>query len=226
MGEKDERKAEPTKKLQVYEILKNRIVNNELKSQEYLNEQAICAELEVSKTPVREALQRLERNHLVTIIPNKGCFVSSISIDSIREVFQVREIFECAAARMAAGLPDKSRFVDMLENHESFKATNGEGVRRSLLSGYQIHGVIVNAVGNSILEEYYNDILCHIVRIRIYTLSRLNVKRFSDTCREHKQVLKAIIASQADKAEQAMRDHLRHSFDSIDQLIRSNREEK
>jgi len=171
-----------SKKFQVYEILKGRIVRNELKPQEYLNEQLLCQEFGVSKTPIREAIQRLEHDRLVIIVPNKGCFVSNISLDLIREVFEIREIFECSAARLAASVASKEQFVKILENHDSFKVVDDEGVRQALLSGYQIHEVIVNSINNSFLSDYYKAILDHILRIRIYSLSRFEPKRLHETC--------------------------------------------
>ena len=215
--------GEVSKKAQVYNILKDRIIQNELAPQKYLNEQDICEELGVSKTPVREALQHLERDRLVVIVPNKGCFVSNISLDMVREVFEIREILECAAARLAAGVPSKSQFISMLENHESFKVVNDDSVRQSLLSGYQIHEVIVNSAGNSFLSEYYGSVLDHILRIRINALSRFNSSRLHATCDEHKAILRFIIDGDADGAEKAMRDHLKASLLSIDQLLLGNR---
>ncbi|MCX7026457.1 MAG: GntR family transcriptional regulator [Spirochaetes bacterium] len=220
---KKKAKESVSKKLQVYEILKNRIVQNELKPQEYLNEQDLCEEFKVSKTPVREALQHLERKRLVVIVPNKGCFVSNIGVDLIREVFEIREIYECAAARIAASLDDKSRFMEILENHESFDITSEEKLRQSLLSGYQIHEVIVNSVGNSFLTEFYGTILDHIIRIRVYSMARFDAKRLHETCEEHKLILHTIISGDADKAEKAMRDHLQRSLISIDRMMVNNR---
>ena len=212
-----------SKKLQVYDILKNRIVQNELKPQEYLNEQVLCEDMGISKTPVREALQHLERNRLVVIVPNKGCFVSNISLDLIREVFEIREIYECAAARIAASLPDRRQFEAILKNHESFRVVDDEGVRKSLLSGYQIHEEIVKAAGNSFLTEYYGTILDHILRIRINFIANFTSQRLHETCEEHKAILRTIIEGKADEAEKAMREHLKHSLITIDNLMVSTR---
>jgi len=218
-------KGEVSKKIQVYRVLKNRIVHNELKPQEYLNEQVICDELGVSKTPVREALHHLERDRFVVIVPNKGCFVSSISLDLIREVFEIREIFECSSARFAAGMVSRGRFQDLLDSHESFRVADAEDVRHSLLSGYQIHEIIVNSAGNSFLSEYYGAVLDHILRIRVQFLSRFDSKRLHETCDEHRKILKAIVDGDAPRAEREMRDHLHNSLISIDQLVLINRKE-
>jgi len=212
-----------SKTLFVYERLKARIVHNELKPQEYLNEQALCLEYGVSKTPVREALQMLARNRLVVIVPSKGCYVSNISVDLIREVFEVREIYECAAARIAAGLPSRNQFAEILEDHDSYKEVDDQEIRKSLLSGYQIHEHIVNAAGNSFLSEYYSTILDHILRIRIYFLGRFNSKRLSELTVEHKAILAAIVKGDPDAAERAMKEHLDKSLLSINQLVLANR---
>ncbi|TFG82060.1 MAG: GntR family transcriptional regulator [Spirochaetales bacterium] len=212
-----------SKKIQAYKILKERIIQNELKPQEYLNEQVLCKELNISKTPVREALQHLERDRLVVIVPNKGCFVSNIGIDYIREVFEIREMFECSAARMAAAMGSKAEFEKILANHKSFKVVDDQSVRQSLLSGYQIHEHIVNASGNSFLSEYYASILDHIVRIRMYFISRFDSKRLHETCEEHKRILRAIIDGDPDRAEREVREHLGRSLISIDQLMVNNR---
>jgi GntR family transcriptional regulator, rspAB operon transcriptional repressor len=207
------------KKSKVYEILKERIVKNELKPQEYLNEQFIARDLGVSKTPVREALQKLEHERLVVIIPNKGTFVSNVTIDRIREVFEIREILECAAARLAAKLPAKEQFVSILQSHPSFTIGDGAELRNQLLSGYQIHTRIVEAVENSYLTEYYENILAHIVQVRVFFIRRFGMKRLYETVEEHRTILRAIIDSDAEKAEMGMRDHLKRSLMNINQLM-------
>jgi DNA-binding GntR family transcriptional regulator len=207
------------KKNRVYEVLRDRIVNNVLKPQEFLNEQALSEDLGVSKTPIREALQQLEHNRLVVIIPNKGCYVANISIDRIREIFEIRSILECAAARLAAFLPNHESFLGFSENHDAIGSYDSDELRKRLLSGYQIHTSIVEAVGNSYLTDYYRTILDNIVQIRVYFLSRFGSKRLHETMEEHKHILKAISEGDADGAESAMRQHLNRSLMNINQLM-------
>jgi DNA-binding GntR family transcriptional regulator len=213
------RETATNKKNKVYEILRDRIVNNVLKPQEFLNEQALCEDLGVSKTPIREALQQLEHSRLVVIIPNKGCYVANISIDRIREIFEIRTILECAAARLAASLPHRESFSAISEDHSSFDSNDGEQLRQRLLSGYQIHTRIIEAVGNSFLTDYYQTILDNIVQIRVYFLSRFGSKRLHETFEEHKKILQAISNGDADGAENAMREHLNSSLVNINQLM-------
>jgi DNA-binding GntR family transcriptional regulator len=211
------------KKHQVYEVLKDRIVRNELRPGEYLNELAICRDLEVSKTPVREALQKLEHDRLVVIIPSKGSFVSSISVDRIRETFEIREILECAAARRAAALETRERFKTILENHESYDIGNPAEIRQRLLSGYQIHTLIIEAAQNSFLTDYYRTILSNIVQIRVFFLNRFGMKRLQETVQEHKRFLRAIVDGDPAGAEAAMREHLQRSHLNINELMLGSR---
>jgi len=76
------------KKDMAYEILKQRIINNEYKPLDTLTEQSICSELGISKTPVREAFKELEKDGFVKIIPSIGCLVSSIGLDYIHEILK------------------------------------------------------------------------------------------------------------------------------------------
>ena len=139
------------------------------------------------------------------------------------EVFEIREVFECAAARFAARMPSREQFKELLATHESFKAVNDAGVRRSLVSGYQIHQIIIDASGNSFLTSYYHSILAHILRIRLYFLNRFESKRLHEMCDEHKRILQAIIAGDEDEAELAMRDHLSESLVNIGQVMVTKR---
>ncbi|GAB4221648.1 MAG: GntR family transcriptional regulator [Spirochaetales bacterium] len=207
------------KKLLAYEVLKDRIVRNELKPLEYLNEKTLCDELGISKTPIREALQHLERNRFVVIIPNKGCFVSNIGLDLIREVFEVREIHECAAARIAATRPNREVFQEILEKHESFDPRNMQNARENLVSGYQIHKKIIEFVGNSLLNDFYQIIQDHIVRIRIYFLNKFDNRRLQETSQEHRKILETILSGESNAAEAAMREHLSNALDAIKQMI-------
>lgn len=214
------------KKSKVYELLKDRIVKNELKPQEYLNEQLIARDLGVSKTPVREALQKLEHERLVVIIPNKGTFVANVTIDRIRELFEIREILECAAARLAAKLPARGQFESVLQTHPSLTISDGAELRHQLLSGYQVHTRIVEAVENSYLTEYYQNILAHIVQVRVFFIRRFGMKRLHETVEEHRTILKAIVDGDAETAETAMRDHLKRSLVNINQLMLGSGGEK
>ncbi|HOV37638.1 MAG TPA: GntR family transcriptional regulator [Spirochaetales bacterium] len=206
--------AQITKKNYVYESLKAKIIKNELKPLEYLNEKDLALEMGTSKTPIREALQELKRNRFVMIIPTKGCFVANVSLEDIREIYELREIYECNAVRIAAGKPDKDKKIlaDQLREYEVTALNDSMSAQGRLLAGYQIHSAIVHSVGNSRLDEAYKTLQDHIVRIRIYVMNRYIHTRVKESEEEHRAIIQAILMGDPQKAEEAMRLHLQNAL--------------
>ncbi len=207
------------KKDMAYEILKQRIINNEYKPLDTLTEQSICSELGISKTPVREAFKELEKDGFVKIIPSIGCLVSSIGLDYIHEIFEIREILECAAARIVAERGDKSVFEEMLKNHESFELAEKKNIKGSVVSGFEIHTAIFETIGNSRLLDFYKNIQNHIIRIRLFFIYQFDLDKTERMNAEHKMILKTIIAGDPNAAEKAMKEHLRNSQERIKSLL-------
>ena len=211
--------APKTKKNQIYETLKARIICNEFQLLEYLNEKELACQMGTSKTPIREALQELGRNRFVTIIPNKGCFVTNISLKDIKEVFELRQIYECAAVRVAAQNQGNGELVAQLKQYEENIGKESNSAQERLLAGYQIHSAIVQAMGNSRLNEAYANLQDHIVRIRIYFMQRYLHHRVAESEEEHKAIIEAILRGDPEDAEEALREHLDHAMEFIRQYI-------
>ena len=205
-----------SKKLFVYDYLKKKIIANQLKPLEPLNEADLAAELQVSKTPVREALQQLEKDDLIDIIPQKGWFVSGINIKDIRELFEVREILECSAVRMAVLKAENDRFI-ALQNKLS-EIANGKNPSDLLRRGDLIHINIIESLQNKRLLEMYRSLMEHYSRTRIYFVNQFDESRLEDASKEHQEILDAIIAKDVIAAEELMRKHLYNGFANIKRL--------
>jgi DNA-binding transcriptional regulator YhcF (GntR family) len=91
----------------VYTALRQALVDGQFDSGEPLTEQELSRRFKVSRTPVREALAKLERDHLVRVVPKKGAFVRTASHDDIRELYQIRETLEALTVRLAAPRIDR-----------------------------------------------------------------------------------------------------------------------
>ena len=205
-----------SKKILVYECLKKRIISNQLKPLELLNEAFLATEFQVSKTPVREALHQLEKGGLISNIPQKGWFVSEINIKDIRELFEVREILECAAVRMVVQKGDIDRLI-ALQNKLS-ENNNGKNPSNLLKSGELLHITIIESLQNGRLLEMYRSLMEHYSRTRIYFVNRFDQSRLVDATSEHKEILEAIITRDAMAAEESMRKHLYNGFANIKRL--------
>ncbi len=208
-----------SKKAIVYEEMKRRIVHNLIKPGEALNEGILSEEFKISKTPVREALQQLEKEGFVENIPGKGAFVSQLSIQDLREIFDIREILEGEVIKRAALKADPDR-VDALR--ERFISTENSHKRVStggFKSGDEIHSFIFETYGNRRLIEIYKRLQDHIVRSRIYFFHQSHPDRSEESFKEHLEILEALKAQDPSRAEHAVRVHLRNSLEYIKKVI-------
>lgn len=207
------------KKETAYAILKRRIINNSLKPGEPLNERILTEELQISKTPIREALQQLEREGFIENISHKGSFVSRISAQDIREIFEVREILECAAARQSALKADLNKLEAIKRKFRSIERENGKTPLSLLRAGDQIHNYVFECLQNNRLIEIYQRLQDHIGRIRIYFVQQFDPNRLEQAFREHREILEALIARDPSRAEKATKTHLQNGLEYIKGLI-------
>jgi len=108
-----------SKKNLVYEKLKKRIIHHSLRPGEPIDESVLTKELKISKTPIGEAFQQLEQEGFIENIPGRGCFVSQISIQDIKELFEIREILECEVIKRAAMKADLNKIAAIRRKFES-----------------------------------------------------------------------------------------------------------
>ena len=98
-----------------YQILKSKILNNEFAPNAYLDEKSLCAMLNISRTPIREAISKLEYENLVQTISQKGIFVTDMPIQSVTELFQARKMIEPIAMSLCCKNLNKDRLVEFRE---------------------------------------------------------------------------------------------------------------
>src|SRR5436190_1053977 len=104
-----------------YEELKGAVLANRLRPGDALSVPALAAQLSISRSPVREAVQRLIHDGLATHVPHKGAVVATVDVEDVRQLYVVREVMEGLAARLATERLDASRVAelrDLLERHE------------------------------------------------------------------------------------------------------------
>lgn len=224
-----------SKKSWAYENLKRRIISVELPPGQPINEAELAEQLNVSKTPVREALRQLERDGLVENIPSRGSAISHITSQEISDVFQIREIIEAGAAKRAAAFKGGPRFVQQREVYQKLMEVTPPNAEYGEWGTWEdLHLLIVESLGNEALVTVYLSLIDRIKRIRNYYGSRVTSRRFWDIMTEHMAILDAVLAGNAEEAERAMINHLRNASrfltgltvnnSFIDQRARSNTE--
>ena len=208
-----------SKKSIVYETLKKKIIDSSMKPGEPLIEAVLSKAMKISKTPVREALQQLERDGFVENVPGRGCFVSRISFQDVKELFEIREILECEVVKRAA-LKGNVEKVDAVRRKFESQENNGEKSSRTLFkAGDRIHLYLFESFGNSRLNEIYRRLQEHVERMRIHFFNQDHEERSKEAYQEHVAILDALAARNPEGAENAVRTHLRNSMEFLKNVI-------
>ena len=192
----------------IYAVLRDAIVSAELAPGRQLSENELAALLGVSRTPIREALQRLRDDRLVEIVPQLGTFVTRISEDAVADAQFVREALECAAVRRAA-LRARDRDLGGLEaiirrQEAAREAADFDGF---YVLDDDLHRALCDLSGHDIAWSLSQRAKGHLNRVRRLSLPAPGY--LMEMISEHRAVVAAVAQRDPDAAEQALRHHLR-----------------
>jgi len=185
-----------------------------------ISERSLAERTGLGRTPVREALRDLERDGLIDIEPKRGSFVRQLGLDDVREIFEVRFAMETLAASLAAirGPSQRLRRIyEELSNFQGKKLTEEENNHAHLL-GREMHGEIVVSSGNGLLESQYSQVRL-MIEVSLGLTARREVARHRDILDEHVAISSAILASDSNVAQEAMRDHLLKGYQFRIQIL-------
>jgi DNA-binding GntR family transcriptional regulator len=198
-----------------YQALRDDIIEWRLAPGTILGEVEQAARLGVSRTPLREGLSRLMTDGLVASQSGRGLVVTGVSVDNIRELFDVRKALEVKAVRLAAVQHTGTTFVDLEREFEAVPELLALG--DSDRSAYfdlvrRFDGAVDDAVSNDYLIGALNSLRTHLVRVR--RLAKDNPERLAAAAREHLLIVQAIVARDAELAAHATHVHLHHALTS------------
>jgi len=202
----------------VYQTLRQGVIQGDLPPGERLRSDALASELRVSRTPVREALRKLEAEGLVARL-GSGLVVRALSERELTEVFYVREALEGMAARLAAenATPSEiSEIRELLEDMEAVHRRGDIGMLRRLTG--EFHQLVCRASHNDRLLQSLKALLDHIRQIETSTLYKAG--RPAAALQEHRDLLLAIEAHDGDRAEQTARQHRRKTLELRKEMLR------
>lgn len=199
----------------VYEQIKQMIVNLRLRPGEAVRERELQAALEVGRTPVREALGRLAFEGIVEVYPRRAIVVAKLGMNEIRQIFETRLVVETASASLAATrITDEEILRLATLGQELWSSRDANDARRFLEVDQYFHREIVRASRNKYLSESVERIITLNTWLwNIYNDSRHAERR---DLFEHDSIIAAITAHEPSQAEEAMREHI---ICSRDQLI-------
>lgn len=198
----------------VFHKLREDILSGKYEENEELKEVAIGEELGVSRTPVREAFRQLELEGLIQIIPNKGAYVTGITEKDVKDIYMIRSLLEGLCARWATEHITPEQMGEMEENIylSRFHAQKGHLEQLAELDN-RFHDILYEACNSKILEHQLKDFHQYVLRVRRKTLASKN--RGPKSNEEHEQILLAIKAGDADKAEMLANRHMINAYDNM-----------
>jgi DNA-binding GntR family transcriptional regulator len=151
----------------VYQELKRQIILLEQKPGAVIREKEIMEAFEVSRTPVREALMRLEMDGLVRIIPNVGTFVEEVSFQQLKDVFEIRAHFVRLAGSLAAARITMEEIAEIRRRIDCMKSTHD--TKTLMKIDGEIHSIINKATRNELLVKMLRGL--HDQAVRIWTFA-------------------------------------------------------
>ncbi|WP_306320679.1 MULTISPECIES: GntR family transcriptional regulator [unclassified Streptomyces] len=192
-----------------YEELKGAVLANRLRPGDALSVPALAAQLSISRSPVREAVQRLIHDGLATHVPHKGAVVATVDVEDVRQLYVVREVMEGLAARLATERLDASRVAELRELLERHEREVGTGVdeRTHIEMDMAYHRMIREVADNAHLTAALDTIQgrAHLALHQLWRgqeAPRLAVA-------EHRRIFEAMTSGDPDAADIAARDHIR-----------------
>ncbi len=183
-----------------YEYIKNKIVNCEYMPGDYLDEKQLIIEIGASRTPIREALNKLEQENLINILPKKGVVVTNISYKDVVDIWELRLLIEPPILTMLKDQVD----INVIK---SFKE---ESLTIDSVAALDDHDDRVHDYLTSLYSNLYINDLLETIRTQTHRIRHLTTQKTSidDTFNEHNAIFDAIINNDFEKASEMLHLHL------------------
>lgn len=205
----------------VLDAIREAIINGSLKPRERLMEIQLAEELGVSRTPIREALRKLELEGFIVMLPRKGAYVADVSFKDIADVFEIRAALESLAAGLAA-----ERITDEeLEEMERHLVEKADAIARHDMTQLvevdtKFHELVYRASRNDRLSLIINNLREQIQRYRSTSLAYPG--RMKQSLEEHRAIVEAIQSRDSQLARQLALEHIENAESSMIEAIKKD----
>ncbi len=198
----------------VFETLRDRIVHLDYPPGTMLAEKDLCEEFRISRTPLREAIRKLEGMRLITVAPRFGTYVSAVDIQDVRASFEVKSRLEQLAGELAARNISEEQLGRLEELLNEMTALHKAPEHRQMISiDSRFHAIIYEAAQNQILTEILGNL--HSICARLWTTSLTERIPIKDVVRQLRDIHKALKNHEVEKTGKLMEQHVRYFIDSI-----------
>lgn len=209
----------------VFNTLRQAILTGELKPGERLMEIHLANRLGVSRTPIREAIRKLELEGLVTMIPRKGAEVAQITEKSMNDVLEVRRAVDALCVELACDRIDSQSLEQLRIACDNFEqAVKTKDVKKIAQADVKLHDIIVQATGNQRLIQLVYNLSEQMYRYRFEYIK--DASQHQHLVEEHRIIYESIVNKDKDTASRAAKMHIDNQEKAIMQQIRLEREKQ
>ena len=206
----------------VFHTLRQAILRGELKPGERLMEIQLANKLGVSRTPIREAIRKLELEGLVLMIPRKGAEVADISEKSLRDVLEVRKVLEELAVKLTCDKIKSAQIREQTRAAEEFRKTLKSGdITQIAEADVRFHDVIYEATDNQKLIQLLNNLREQMYRYRIEYLKRQEA--YPQLLAEHEDIIRRIENKDKERAAEIVCRHIDNQVEAVMNVIRTKK---
>ncbi len=199
---------------EIAEYIGQLIIDGTLPPGSKIPERELCDSFQVSRTPIREALKVLANDGLVTLEPNRGAWVSPITVADLEEAFPVMGALEALAGELAAQRITDAELANIERMHAELVESYAErDLSRYFILNQQVHSAILETARNPTLSAHYLPLATRLRRARY--LANTSSKRWAEAIAEHEQMIKALRERDGAKLGRIMRAHLRGKYLSV-----------
>ena len=203
----------------VFNTLRQAILRGELKPGERLMEIQLANKLGVSRTPIREAIRKLELEGLVLMIPRKGAEVAEITEKSLKDVLEIRRALEDLAVRLACEKITKDELKELKKAGDEFKKVlKSQDITEVAEADVRFHDVIYMATDNPKLIQLLNNFREQMYRFRVEYLKKDEVR--PQLLAEHDEIIKFITEGNKEEASRVVTRHIENQALTVQDVIR------
>lgn len=207
---------------EIFDTLKNRIIQWEYPPGQRLTEESLCSEFGVSRVPIREALRMLEDSKLVDKVPHRGCTVKQPDLSEIHHLYDVRLALELfAVEQLARQEMDQSAWQRLHQTWNNLLATEALDELDTAYLARQdelFHETLAQATGNRVMLELLHDINERLFFLRLHDIT--TVERLVQTCQQHLHVLACIQARDVTAARHAIQTNIAFGRSNVETALK------
>ncbi len=201
-----------------YRVLRDRLIMLDIAPGAPINEGLLSTELDMGRTPIREALKKLETDRLVHSFPRRGTFATMVDIKDLASISEIRHLLEPLAAQKAALNPNPGLRAQLADTAAAIEQLDENQDRRALMEyDLEVHRLIYRAAENQHLEETLVRLDNLATRIWCMVMDRL--PSIAGHIQEHAALLRAIIAGDPEESRLLAEEHVRHFESTIRSIL-------